>query len=222
MYNSMEPKKLQETDYYIKIQGVINEINNMGLLDRGVGYCLSMSDILLKLLYKNGIDAELVECSLMVILKDPPGMHLVGYTGFGNVGNYVDEMENHVVCVTKTPIPILIDASLKHVDANVPYVCIPVTGKESHTSIAEWDFGTSVWTYEKKANSELPMLHQKSILDRIRKDKKVDTDIKLMQKVVISIAIISTLNLIRGSYDFYQKYVNQTNDFGPTRQLIKE
>jgi hypothetical protein len=218
----MEPKKLQETDYYIKIQDVINQLNNMGLLDRGVGYCFSMSDILLKLLYKNGIDAELVECSLMVVLKDPPGMHLVGYNGFSQINNYVDEMENHVVCVTKTPIPILIDASLKHVDPNVPYVCIPITGKELHTNIAEYDFGTSIWTYEKKEKSELPGLHQKSILDRINKDRKIDTDIKLMQKVVISIAIISTLNLIRGSYDFYQKYINQNNNFGPSKQLVQE
>lgn len=220
MNNHMKPKTLRETDYYQKIQEVIGQVNNMGMLDRGVGYCFSMSDIFLKLLHKNGIESELVECSLMIALKDPPSMHLIGYNGFGGISNFVDHMENHVVCVTKTPIPILIDGSLKNIDPNVPYVCIPVTGRENHTQLAEYDFGTSVWTYEKKVTSELPMLHQKSILDRINKDKKIDSSIQKLQKAVIFIAIVTSMNFIRGAYDFYQQYVVEDNNHGPNKILI--
>jgi hypothetical protein len=222
MNNFVEPKLLKETEYYQKILEVIEKVSNMGMLDRGVGYCFSMSDIFLKLLHKNGIGAELVECSLMVAIKDPPSVNLVGYNGFGNVSNYADAMENHVVCITKTPIPILIDGSLKNIDPNVPYVCIPVTGKENHTNLAEYDFGTSVWTYEKKKDSELPMLHQRSILQRISKDKKIDTDIQKLQKIIISIAVITVLNFIRGTYDFYQKYVVKDNNYGPNKSLVQQ
>jgi hypothetical protein len=218
----MKPKTLQETEYYQKIQEVINQVNNMGMLDRGIGYCFSMSDIFLKLLHKNGIESELVECCLMVAIKDPPSMHLVGYNGLSGVSNYADEMENHIVCITKTPIPILIDGSLKNIDPNVPYVCIPITGKETHTNIVEYDFGTSVWTYERKPKSELPMVHQRSILDRINKDKRVDTDIQKLQTAIISIIILTSLNFIRGSYDFYQKYFVKDNNYGPNKIFVEK
>jgi hypothetical protein len=213
---------IEETDFYKKIEKVLTLLDKTGLIDRGMGQCYAMSDIVLKMLHSEGIDAELVECSLLVLYKNPPRIHIVGYSGFGDVTNFADQMQNHVVCVTKTPIPFLIDASIKNVDKNVKYVCVPITGKEEHTNIVEHDFGESVWTYQAKLNSELPALHQKSILERIKTDIKLNSDISLLKRIIFLLALLTSFNFIRGSYDFYQKYVNQTNDFGPTRQLVQE
>jgi hypothetical protein len=212
----------ENCDYYQTILGVITNIQNAGLIGRGSGYCVSMSDMILKLLNKHGIECELIECSVMITLKDPPTLHLIGYSGLYEPKNNIDEMSNHVICITKTQVPILIDVSLSNIDTNVPYVCMPIIKKYNHCNIGEFDFGTSIWTYEQKFNSELPMLYQKSILQRIKTDLKTRSDIEILKKIIIAVAIISTINLIRGSYDFYQKYINQTNDFGPTKQLVKE
>jgi hypothetical protein len=214
----MSIKTLKETDYYKKIREVINDLNDKGLLDRGVGYCVSMSDIVMKLLRKKGIECEMVECCVMVLVKNPPVMQLVGYEGLSHVSNFSTEMESHIVCVTKTPIPMLIDASLKNVDPNVPCVCIPIV-KDNSNNIAEHDFVTSVWTYSKKDSVNLPWLHQKSILERIKTDEKFSTDITFLKKFIVVIIVLTSMNFLRGSFDFYQKYFVPNNNWGPQRVI---
>jgi hypothetical protein len=114
-------------EYFQKILKVVNEAKQSGLISKGSGYCFSMSDIILKLLYKEGVKSKLVECSLMVTYKNPPGMYLMGYPGF-NQNNYDADtmMQTHIVCVTESEIPILFDASIAHIDKNVPFICAPL------------------------------------------------------------------------------------------------
>jgi hypothetical protein len=216
MTNQELIKSLKETDYYLKCKEVINDLNAQGLLDRGVGYCVSMSDIVMKLLHKKGIECELVECSVMIMVKDPPLMGLIGYEGLSHIEDFVHNMESHVVCVTKTPIPLLIDASLKNFDPNVPCICIPITESKS-SNLAEYDFGTSAWTYQKKSDSKLPWLHQQSVLHRIVTDYKTEKELKFLKLFLIAISIVTSLNFIRGSFDFHQKYFVIDNNFGPER-----
>jgi hypothetical protein len=212
---------LQDTDCYKKIEEVIKEVESLGFLERGSGYCLSMSDIVRKLLFKKGIEADLVECSVMIAFKDPPRLFFVGYSGLTDIANFSDQMENHVVCLTKTPIPFLIDTSVKNIDPEVPFACIPVTGNEHHTNLAEYDFGTSVWTYQAKLNSEIPELYQRSIVKRIKKDESIDKNITLLRRIIIGLSILTCLNFVRGSFDFYQKYVIRGNDFGPEQIFLR-
>ena len=116
-------------DYYIKIKEIIDDLIHSGILRFGSGYCLSMSDVILKLLHKEGINAQLVECNLMVMMKSPPGLILVGYKGFmDNTLNSGQKIDNHVVCITKTKIPILIDLSISHIDSKISFICEPILG----------------------------------------------------------------------------------------------
>lgn len=209
-------------NYYIKTKEVVENLRHSGMLRYGSGYCLSMSDVILKLLHKEGINAELVECNLMVMLKNPPGIFLVGYKGFHeNNFNPEHRIENHVVCITKTKIPILIDLSLSHVDHQIPYICEPILEEHSHTDLAEFDFETSTWTYQSRENSELPKLHQKSIINRIKTDIRVDKEIKFIKYFLFVLFSVSSLNFIRGAYDFYYTFIHP--EAHPTRYLeIKE
>ena len=70
----------------------------------------------------------------------------------------------------------------------------------------------------------MPGLHQQSILERIETDLKVESricenekQIKLIQRIAIAVLCVSSINLIRGSYDHYQKYVVKDNGFGPNK-----
>ena len=214
-----------QTEYFKTIKNVVDGLIVSGMVDAGSGYCLSMSDIVLKLLHKEGIKSRLVECSLMVTLKSPPGMYLMGYPGFG-ASNYDSErmMQTHIVCVTETEIPILIDLSISHIDKNIQYICAPILKNFEHTNLTEYDFETSTWTYTQKESTdvELPKLHQKSILDRIKTDQLVSSELKLVKKLIIFALTVSSLNFIRGTYDFYQTYINQYNDWGPTESHFRK
>lgn len=215
---------LEQTDYYKKIKNVVNELYLSGLVETGSGYCLSMSDIVHKLLHKEGIKSTLVECNLMVMVKNPPGLYLMGYKGFHeDTYDSTKKMENHIVCVTKTEIPILIDLSISHIDKNIFFICSPILNAETHTNLAEFEFESSTWTYTERLNSELPQLHEKSIIDRIKEDQRVSKEIKFIKLIMIILFFISSTNFVRGAYDFYQKYINTTNGFGPNKtEMIRE
>ena len=219
----MKNHPVVETEYFKVIKGVIDNLKISGMLEAGSGYCLSMSDIIQKLLYKEGIKSQLVECSLMVTLKDPPGLFLMGYPGF-NQNNYDKEkmLSTHVICITETEIPILIDLSIGHIDKKIPYICSPIMANYEYANISEYDFETSTWTYTKKPETEieLPKLHQKSILDRIKLDGQIQRQIGIVQKLVVIALTISSLNFVRGAYDFYQTYVNPYSNWGPPKNSL--
>ena len=218
----MKNHPVTQTEYFKVIKGVVDNLKNSGMLEAGSGYCVSMSDIIHKLLHKEGIKSQIVECSLMVTLKDPPGLFLMGYPGF-NQNNYTKDkmLSTHVVCITQTDVPILIDLSISHIDKEIPYICAPLIRNYGHANLAEYDFETSTWTYTKKPESEieLPKLHQRSILDRIKLDNQIQKQITFIKYFMFVLFTISTLNLIRGSYDFYQTFVNPNNDWGPSYKL---
>lgn len=212
-----------QTEYFKIIKSVVDNLYKSGMIDSGSGYCLSMSDIVLKLLHKEGIKSKLVECSLMVTLKNPPGLYLMGYPGF-NPNTYDDKkmLQTHIVCVTETEIPILIDLSVSHIDKQIHYICAPILKSLEHTNLSEYDFETSTWTYTQKEDTELelPKLHQKSILDRIKTDQSVNKEIRFIKTLLIVLFCVSSTNFIRGSYDFYQTYINKHNDWGPSKVEI--
>lgn len=214
----MKNHPVTETEYFKTIKGIVDNLKTSGMLEAGSGYCLSMSDIILKLLHKQGIKSRLVECNLMVTLKNPPGMFLMGYPGF-NQNNYSSEkmMQTHIVCITETEVPILIDLSISHIDKSIAYICAPIIRNFDHTNLAEYDFETSTWTYTEKedVDIELPKLHQKSILDRIKKDTDIQRQINFIRNFMFVLLVVSGLNLARGTYDFYQTFVNPNSGWGP-------
>lgn len=213
---------VKETEYYKKVNQVVDNLYASGLISNGSGYCLSMSDIVYKLLYKEGIKSKLVECSLMITLKNPPGLFLMGYTGFHEIDyDPENKMENHIVCITETEVPILIDTSISNIDRKIKYICEPIESKCESANMCEFDFETSSWLYQQKPESELPDLHQKSIVDRINQDNQFKKQISFIQKFLIVLLGVSSLNLIRGSYDFYQTYFNRYNNWGPSKSLNK-
>lgn len=218
----MDRNTAKNQDYFIKVQEIVDDLRHSGMLRYGSGYCLSMSDVILKLLHKQGINAELVECNLMVMMKNPPGLVLVGYKGFmENTLGSGQKIDNHVVCVTKTKIPILIDLSVSHIDPQMPFICEPILDEHSHTDLAEFDFESSTWTYQSRNDSELPKLHQKSIINRIKTDIRVDKEIKFIKYFMFILFTVSSLNLARGMYDFYYTFVHP--EAHPTRYLeLKE
>jgi hypothetical protein len=217
----MKNNPVTQTEYFKIIKQIVDNLHSSGMIETGSGYCLSMSDIVHKLLHKEGIKSKIVECNLMVVVKSPPGLYLMGYKGF-HENNYdsSQKMENHIVCVTETEVPILIDLSISHIDKNIPFICAPILKKEEHTNLVEYDFETSTWTYTERMESELPKLHQKSIIDRIKSDQKVKQEINFIKTIIVILFCISTTNFIRGGYDFYQKYINQNNDWGPNKTLV--
>lgn len=180
---------------FTDVKNVIDSLWQGGIIQRGAGYCLGMSDIVQKMLAHKGVKSKIVECKLIVLKKNPPSMHLIGQNKiFNEIDISKDEVkvDTHVIIVTDTKIPMLIDTSIGHVNEKIPYVCGEVNGKEN--VLAEYKIDDSEWIYLKKPIEVLPELHQKSLIDRIRTDVDVAKSIKFMKYVVIGLICMSLIN----------------------------
>lgn len=131
-------------------------------------------------------------------------------------------MNSHVVCVTtNTDIPILIDLSIGHLIPGIPFICERLND-DSAGKLANYTILNSVWNYSQKESYSLrlPRIHQQSILERIHLDKKIESNFKTINKIMVIIAFITSINFIRGGADYYQKYINKTNGFGPVQKTL--
>lgn len=189
-----DQKVTQDPDFP-KVKQVIDSLWESGIIQRGSGYCLGMSDIIQKLLEGKGVKSKIVECKLIVLKKNPPGIHLIGQDGIfseGNLDKSQTKVDTHVVVITDTKIPMLIDTSIGHVSDKIPYVCGEINGKEN--VLAEYKVDDSEWVYLRKPVEVLPELHQKSLLERIKTDVNVANTLQFMKYIVIALIAMSLIN----------------------------
>lgn len=213
-------KKVENTSYYKSIKRIVGIFEDSGLIFRSSGQCIGTSDLVRRLLLDAGVDSCIVECSLSVIDRDPINkINFVGYDTNRTKDNRY-EIETHVICITKTEIPILIDLTVQ--TSKIKYIVFPIFEElvTNQENILTLDFGNSLWIYNKRDINLLPELNQQNILDRIKIDNKVQNQINFLKKIIIFIAIVSSLNFMRGLYDHYQKYINKNNGFGPNKSLV--
>lgn len=214
-------EKYKNTEYYKKIKHLIFNIETTGTLYRSSGHCIGVSDMVKKLLEESNINAKLLECNLAVLNSKDKAYDFVGYCDGTNVDPQ-KEAPTHVVCVTETPVPFLIDLSVYGFNKTINYVVFPLLDNfvEHEKNILTIKIDGTSWIYNYRKNDILVDLHEKNIIDRINKDIIIDKKINLINKVLLCLSIIACLNFVRGSFDFYQKYVNKNNGFGPNQRHI--
>ena len=219
-WTTKDEKILNDPDY-IKIIDVVKRLWMSGVIIHGFGQCFGMSDIVYHLLKEIGIECAIVECSLLIRGKYPPSLNIIGYNNNVRLKND-NEATTHVVCVTKnTKYPILIDLSISEFIKTIPYVCEPVdfsfAGDDDLNRIAKYDFEEAIFTYTQKKDQKLAAVHERSIVDRLNMDNKFISDISLLKKVLIFLMCVTSINFIRGTFDFSQKYLIKNNGFGPNQ-----
>lgn len=207
-------KELFKNKDYITVMQLIKHLWETGVIIRGSGFCFSMCDIVKKMLKVEGISCKLVECDLMICNKNRPSLSLIGLDH--HTDSSYESINSHVVCITETEIPMIIDLSLFHFRdlSERPFICERICEGNGST-LAYLDLDGITWEYNVKQNPILPELHQQSILDRIKTDSKIFNRINYINKLLIFLFILTSLNFVRGVFDFSQKYLIKDNGFGP-------
>lgn len=189
---------LAETKDYKLVHKFLIELWTSGIIQKGGGYCLSMTDMIRTILAQHNIDSDVVECKLTVMGQNPPGLLLVGHDGLRNSTQLTD-MDTHFVCVTKTEIPMLIDLSIFNVRPEIPFICerLNATNEslEEHL-LAKYQYENSSWIYQAKEASRLPQTHQISMLNRIKNDLRVHRDINYLKSLGYVGLGLSIINFI--------------------------
>jgi hypothetical protein len=210
-FQTDDARLLADPDYQT-VYATVLQLWEGGIIQRGRGYCLSMADIIHNLLKQKGINSRIVECKLTVVGIDPPGLLLVGHDGLNQVQQSAAAIDSHVVCVTETKIPMLIDLSIIGVRPEIPWILEALDSQGS--SMVDLDFGTSKWLYQSKEVSRIPQQHQVSILERFKTDQKTSARIRLLMILVVVSLAVSSINAARGMFDFYMVY-HEKNYWGP-------
>lgn len=203
-------QKLKKTDDYEKVSQVIFRLMESGVTFAAKGYCISMSDIVYTMLNQIGIKCRIVECGLTINNKQDNKLYVVGYDNLKDVEECED---THVVVVTETEIPMIIDVSIAHLLPNNLQGVIDILQNDEILS----NINTNIvdLTYKEKKNFKIPLLHQTSIVDRIKTDMIIFDNLKFLKTLVVVALVISSLNALRGLYEYYEVYVNDGNDWGP-------
>jgi hypothetical protein len=183
---------ITELPEYHAIQRIIDSVVKNGLLDRFTGNCIGASDLLSSMLRHEGIESKMVECFLSIknTNHNPPIYNFIGYDGLHMRENQFDV---HLVVVTKTKVPILIDLSIAHVlPETVPYIVGKVSDAED--TFGEYYIEGVELRYNIKKTPKLPALHQKTIVEKIREDEAIREKLKQLQLGITILAIFAAIN----------------------------
>lgn len=193
--------KYQNDPNYKIIGEVLTKLSRHGVVVMGVGNCISMSDIVRTSLLHRGISSRLVEVSATFTYfhVDPPATKLIGYEGISNPG----EIDTHVVVVTNTDPPFLIDSSIMHhLPQTMPVLVEPIDNLKSLDKFllnTSFDHVNIKITYLQKAKQSVPALFQESIVDRIKTDNKIFKEIEFLKKlnyIGITVSVFALINFV--------------------------
>lgn len=204
--------RLRQSKDYQNVSNIIYKLIEGGVTFVAKGYCISMSDIVYTLLKQNNIPCKIVECHLAITSKVDSKIYTMGFDGLKDDPNRSD---THVVVVTETEIPMVIDVSIAHLLPNNIQGVIEELVDDDHGGIfANIDIPLVSLTYQKKKENSIPMLHQRSIIDRIQTDVNIFKSLTYLRYMIVAAILVSVLNASRGFYDFYSVYVLD-NYWGP-------
>lgn len=210
--------ELVDTDYYKEIASVLTGMIKSDTVRLTTGWCISSANIIYLALKQRGIDCQIVEVELLITYNSIGAGTKQCFIGFENIKS-PGEIDTHVVIITKTPIPVLIDASIS--DKISPFSPVII---ERADSLPEEILG--LYTYQKdnlnlkllykqKTNQKIGEVYYKTFVDRINTDNKIFKSLNLLKILVVVALTISALNFTRGAYDFYQTFINDSNSWGP-------
>lgn len=197
---------LQHNDDYLKVKEIVESLIESGLSKMGEGYCISVSDILFNMLNQNGIKCHLLEVQMSAVDNINNETYMVGFNTTFQQNSHT-RVSTHVVVVTDTEIPMIIDLSIAH---RLPhgYQCIIDKAiNEGDKVLCKVEFrGWSYIYQEKKDGIGIPQLHQISILERIDTDKKIFEEmkqLKMLNIIGITVSIFALINVILKIFEVF-------------------
>lgn len=175
--NVAETPQLFKHPLYQTIRSVIADLVAQNLITNGAGFCWAVSDLLHHRLKASGINSRIIETELTIISDDPPTFTVVGHQNgmnrFGNVDSS-NKISTHVVLLIEDcDQPLLLDCSISHLLPDpFTWVCAPITTDGYEYAII--NRGPIHLTYRPKTGDKLPVIHERTVLDRIYLDQRLN------------------------------------------------
>lgn len=204
MIFTTDPELPKSLDYQ-RVSATLLRLIHSGVTMMGQGWCISMSDTVYTLLKQQGINSKMIECQVTVSDLDSRGSELVKTIGTDCA--YSDDwVSSHVVVITETTPPMIIDASIGHILPNAAVLIDQCLGPRSDRIFGDFQQGDFHITYQEKLNPKVPLVHQTSMIDRIVTDQRIFSEISLLKRlnyIGIVLSIFAVINVLGRFFNFW-------------------
>lgn len=202
MIHTSDSELYTNKDYNAVVR-VLSRLERSGIFTISDGYCVSVAHMIETGLNQAKIPCKIVECSVTILDKK---MDRVFNIGYDNIVNN-NEIDTHVVVVTETSPPLIIDASLYHkIGQGIVVDSIPVLAALGKSNkIVDIFLKEYELTYIEK-QQHVPFLLQESIIKRIETDRQIFKDIKTLKKlnyVGIGLSVFAVVAVINQVFRWF-------------------
>jgi len=180
-----------------KIFDVIKTIHKHNLIPKLARNCLAAGDILQASLHNTGIRSKILEVQLTATQFTENGTANYYFSGYDGI-SFENEIDTHVVVVTETATPLLIDLSISHILGDNTIVISPIV--DNKNIICELTINDIKLNYTIKKNVRVPHFYQKNLVDRIKEEVKFRENFKYLKYGLVGIATLSTVNFLLNSF----------------------
>lgn len=188
---------------YKKIIAVLERMSKTGVIYMGAGHCIGMSDMLKTAFDHIGINSRIVEVTFTGTDINTGDISLVGF----NEITKENQVDTHMVVVTETEPPYLVDASITqyfhgHVIVE-PVPPLPALGTTN--VIVNAEIGNFRITYTEKL-PRVTFMHQESIINRIKMDEQIFKSIKHLKTlnyIGISLSVFAVIAVINQIFRWF-------------------
>lgn len=189
--------ELFNTPESMKILEVVDTLYKSGMAVNFAHNCIAACDILQASLHTVGIKSKIIEVQLNIFRDDGSDKKDYLYIGYDGA-TFPGEIDTHVVVITETKEPILIDLSLGHVlpsnKNRILTKCNP-----SNKYLAILDVENLKLSYFIKSNVKLPYLHQKNLVERMIEDNKTRNTVEQLKVFIYFLMGLSIINFTLNS-----------------------
>lgn len=184
---------LETQPYYQQIKKLLQNLQPVDVLPKLQGQCVAAADLIQNLLYQHQINSRILEVQLTATKHYQDGSTEFMFIGYDNLMN-PGQIDTHLVVITDTEIPLMIDASISHIlnGCSENYVM-----RELNTSslfLADYRIDDVQLTYTIKKSVRLPSLHQRTLLDRMMEERKLKDTIHWLKIMAITGLGLSVFN----------------------------
>jgi len=177
-----------------QIENVVNKLIEMDSLDGLHGNCVLACDIVQNMLSHYGLDSKTVECQLMMVTDNNGQVHF-NFVGLDGFTGGPDTVDTHVVVITNTEPPVLIDASISGSLPRETPVVVRVLNSLDPESMGVFKINNVELNYNNKKNIKLPYVHQRTLVDRMKSEHNIKAEVSSVKKLVMFAIWFGIINL---------------------------
>jgi len=198
--------ELSKTKDYKICLDAIEYLRLSGMVEHAAGNCIAMSDLIQHTLREFNISSRMVECKLVMAAKDQGKITEFKYMGFNGTSLNSKFVDTHVVIVTETDIPMIIDLSISHMLTNGRTWIVERLVSDEPEILTKIDLPECTITYSHKKTIRLLGLHQTTLVERVEQELQTRKKLTTIQKIMIVLGIITVINFALNTSILVLKY----------------